>query len=315
MILRRPGLTVAAFAILAWCIAALLVPARLPAEDELVRTPEEILAEAGEVPSPEAIRELFINCSSWDQEHEEVKEPSKQALIELGALAVPTLLEYLPSTNVLKRVTLDDVIRGIGHPAAEFLVPYLESEDDRTRRHRIEHAQVVSPADIPRFAALGVIASMQPTHATSDMYWAEKRLGSARVQGAYAWRKVMDAGAVIACGSDFPVEAVNPLWGIYSAVTRQDHEGWPEGGWYTEECMTTEEAVRGFTTNAAFAAFAEKRNGTIERGKLADFTIVDRDVFVIAPAKILETRTVYTIVGGEIVYAARDSIDPDTEVP
>ena len=191
----------------------------------------------------------------------------------------------------------------------------LPSSESRDHRFRIEHAQVIAPGDIERIASLGIIAAMQPTHATSDMYWAEKRLGSTRVQGAYAWRKVMDAGIVIACGSDFPVEAVNPLWGIYSATTRQDHEGWPKGGWYAEECMTTEEAVKGFPANAAFAAFAEKRNGTIERGKLADFTIVDRDLFVIPPAKILETRTVYTIVGGEIVYAARDSIEQDREVP
>jgi predicted amidohydrolase YtcJ len=185
----------------------------------------------------------------------------------------------------------------------------LQSAGSLDRRFRIEHAQVVAPGDIERIAKLGIIAAMQPTHATSDMYWAEERLGAARIRGAYAWRKIMDAGAVIACGSDFPVEAVNPLWGIHAATTRQDHEGWPTEGWYPGECMTVEEAVRGFTTNAAFAGFAEDRSGTIERGKLADFTIVDRDPFVIPPAEILETRTVYTVVGGEIVFAARDSID------
>jgi predicted amidohydrolase YtcJ len=185
----------------------------------------------------------------------------------------------------------------------------LGSAGSGDRRFRIEHAQVVAPGDIERIAKLGIIAAMQPTHATSDMYWAEKRLGATRIQGAYAWRKVMDVGAVIACGSDFPVEAVNPLWGIYAATTRQDHQGWPTNGWYPEERMTVEEAVRGFTTNAAFAGFTENKNGTIERGKLADFTIIDRDVFVVPPAEILETRAVYTIVGGEIVFAARDSID------
>jgi predicted amidohydrolase YtcJ len=188
----------------------------------------------------------------------------------------------------------------------------MQSSPATEHRFRIEHAQVVSGRDITRMAKLGIVASMQPTHATSDMYWAEDRIGPARIEGAYAWRKLMDAGVVVACGSDFPVEAVNPLWGIYSAITRQDHSGWPPDGWYPDERMTIEEAVRGFTMNAAYAEFSEDEKGTIEKGKLADFTVLDRDIFVAPARALLETRAIYTIVDGQVVYAARDSIAWET---
>ncbi|MEE9270942.1 MAG: amidohydrolase [Candidatus Krumholzibacteria bacterium] len=173
-------------------------------------------------------------------------------------------------------------------------------------RFRVEHAQLLALDDIPRFASMAVIASMQPTHATSDMYWAEDRVGAERIQGAYAWRKLLRSGAVIACGSDFPVESVNPLWGVYAAVTRQDHSEWPEGGWYPDERMTVYEAIEGFTTAAAFASFEEHLKGSIEPGKFADFTIVDHDLFEIAPGEILETSVRYTIVGGKVVYSAAE---------
>jgi predicted amidohydrolase YtcJ len=124
-------------------------------------------------------------------------------------------------------------------------------------RLRIEHAQVLAPSDIPRFAKLGVIASMQPTHATSDMDWAEERIGPERIKGAYAWRKLLNQDARIAFGSDFPVEGTNPLWGVYAAVTRQDHKGWPESGWHPEEKLSVEEALRCFTIEAAFAGCAD----------------------------------------------------------
>ena len=173
-------------------------------------------------------------------------------------------------------------------------------------RFRIEHAQVVALDDIPRFAELGVIASIQPTHATSDMYWAEDRVGPERIKGAYAWRKLMDAGAVVACGSDFPVEGVNPLWGIYAAVTRQDHEGWPAGGWYPDERMTLYEAVAGFTREAPYASFEEHIKGTLEPGKLADVTVFDKDLFEIPATEILETRVSLTMVGGRVVYTSEE---------
>jgi hypothetical protein len=171
-------------------------------------------------------------------------------------------------------------------------------------RLRVEHAQVLAPDDIARFARSGVIASVQPTHATSDMAWAPDRLGPERIEGAYAWRKLLNTGCRIACGSDFPVEAVNPLWGIYAAVTRKDHQGSPEGGWRAGECLSIDEAVRGFTVDAAFASFMENSKGTIKPGMLADFTLLDKDVFEISPGEILSTRVVYTIVGGTVSYAA-----------
>lgn len=172
-------------------------------------------------------------------------------------------------------------------------------------RFRIEHLQVVAPPDFVRLARSGIIASMQPTHATSDMYWAEARVGPARIRGAYAWRTVLDTGGRLALGSDFPVEEVNPWLGIYAAVTRQDQKGWPAGGWYPEQRLTLAEAIRGFTSDAAYAAFEEGSRGTIERGKLADFTIVEGDVFAMDPSALDDVRVKYTVVGGEIVYEAK----------
>lgn len=173
----------------------------------------------------------------------------------------------------------------------------------RDLRMRIEHAQILDAAEIPRFARLGVIASMQPTHATSDMPWAAARIGDARVEeGAYVWRKLLDAGAVIASGSDFPVEESNPLLGFYAAVTRQDATGKPAGGWTPRQRMTRDEALASFTKQAAFAAHAETLTGSIEAGKLADLVVLSRDIMRIEPREILTTTVRMTIVGGEIVY-------------
>ncbi|MBX6315869.1 MAG: amidohydrolase family protein, partial [Isosphaeraceae bacterium] len=156
-------------------------------------------------------------------------------------------------------------------------------------RLRIEHAQVVRPEDVPRFAQLGIIASMQPSHASDDMRWADARLGkgSDRVRGAYAWRWFLDAGVRLAFGSDFPVEVVNPLWGIYAALTRQDAQGHPPGGWHPEQKLTLEETLRAFTAGSAYAAFAEDRLGTLRPGMRADMTILDRDPFRASPPELL----------------------------
>ena len=145
---------------------------------------------------------------------------------------------------------------------------------------------------------------MQPTHATSDMPWAEARLGKDRLKGAYAWRTLLKAGAHLAGGSDFPVESESPLLGIYAAVTRQDPSGKPPGGWRPEEGLGRAEALRLFTSDAAYAEFAEKRRGRIERGFDADFTVLDREIFVpgTPAAEILKAKVVMTVVGGEIVY-------------
>jgi predicted amidohydrolase YtcJ len=169
-------------------------------------------------------------------------------------------------------------------------------------RLRIEHVQVIAPADIPRLAELGVLASMQPTHATSDMPWAEARIGPDRIKGAYAWRTLRDAGATIVAGSDFPVEGTSPLLGIYAAVTRQDPSGHPAGGWYADQVMTLDEAIAAFTVAPAFAAFAEDSRGRIRAGMVADLTVFDRPL--VAGRELLETGVRATIVGGEVVYEA-----------
>jgi predicted amidohydrolase YtcJ len=175
---------------------------------------------------------------------------------------------------------------------------------DNPGRHRIEHAQVLSPDDIGRFARLDVIAAMQPVHATSDMYWAVGRLGEERAAGAYAWRSLLDSGATLSFGSDFPVEEVSPMLGMYAAVTRRDLEGWPEGGWFPQERLTREEALRAFTIDAAYAGFMEADVGSLEVGKLADFIVLDRDI-VQAPAdEINRARVLQTWLAGQIVYAA-----------
>lgn len=178
----------------------------------------------------------------------------------------------------------------------------MQAVPDHAGRHRIEHAQVVAPEDIPRFAELGVIAAVQPTHATSDMYWAEDRVGAERIRGGYAWRSLLDAGARLALGSDFPVEHVDPLLGFYAAVTRQDAEGWPDGGWYAAQRLTREEALRGFTLDAAYAAFQEDELGSLEPGKFADFVILSHDIMTVPASQILETDVVATYLGGEAVY-------------
>jgi predicted amidohydrolase YtcJ len=172
-------------------------------------------------------------------------------------------------------------------------------------RHRIEHAQVVDPADIPRFAQLGVIASIQPTHATSDKAMAGDRVGEQRLTGAYAWKGFLDSGARIAGGSDFPVEPVNPFYGLHAAVTRQDRDGNPPGGWRADQALTLPQAFAAFTTAAAYAGHAEGLVGTIEPGKWADFILVDRDIFKIAPGDLWKTKVQETWVGGRRVFQRR----------
>lgn len=169
-------------------------------------------------------------------------------------------------------------------------------------RFRIEHAQVLALEDIPRFAELGVLPSMQPTHCTSDMRWVAARLGTERAAGAYAWAKLRRTGVPIPGGSDFPVESHNPFLGICAAVTRQNAAGQPSGGWHPEERMTREEALRSFTHDAAYAAFEEDHRGTLQVGRLADFIVIDRDIMTCAPADIAGARVLLTVIGGEQVY-------------
>jgi predicted amidohydrolase YtcJ len=169
-------------------------------------------------------------------------------------------------------------------------------------RNRIEHAQIVTLDDIPRFKAIGIVPSMQPTHATSDKNMAEQRVGAERIKGAYAWRTFLAQGSRIACGSDFPVEAPNPFFGIHAAVTRQDAGGQPIAGWYPEQEMSLKEAFRCFTLDAAWAGHQENNLGTLEAGKYADFIVIDRDLFKISPYDIYKTGVLETWVGGRQVY-------------
>lgn len=173
----------------------------------------------------------------------------------------------------------------------------------RDARLRIEHAQVLAPQDIPRFAKLGVIASMQPAHCTSDMPWAEKRVGPERVKGAYAWRSVLQTGAHLPLSSDFPGETLNPFEEIYAAVTRQDAAGNPPGGWYPEQKLTLDEALRGYTVEAAYAGFDENVLGSISAGKLADLTVISKDITKLAPRELLSTRVLETWVAGRQVFS------------
>jgi len=171
-------------------------------------------------------------------------------------------------------------------------------------RFRVEHAQVISLQDIPRFALMGVIPSMQASHQTSDMRWAETRVGPERIKGAYAWRSLLNTGVVIPNGSDFPVEEVNPLISFHSAVSRQDASGWPPGGWYPDQRMTREEALRAMTIWAAYAGFQEKTMGSITPGKYADFVILDQDIMTVPAENILKTKVISTWIGGKSVYDA-----------
>ena len=174
----------------------------------------------------------------------------------------------------------------------------IRETDSRSMRHRIEHAQILRYEDIERFNELGVIPSMQSIHATSDKNMAQDRLGEIRIQGAYAWRKLIDTGARIANGSDFPVESPNPFWGLHAAVTRQDRNGEPRGGWFPGERMTLIEAFASYTIDAAYAGHQEDFIGTLETGKKADFIFLDRDIFNVPESEIWETQVIETWVNG-----------------
>ena len=190
------------------------------------------------------------------------------------------------------RVVLDAFEAALAkHPAAD-------------HRFRVEHAQILHSDDIPRFAELGVIPSMQAVHQTSDMYWAGNRLGPTRLLGAYAWRSLLETGVPVPNGSDFPVELVNPLLSFHSAVSRQDEANWPVGGWFPEQRMTRDEALKSMTIWPAYAAFQEDVLGSLTPGKYADFVVLDRDIMRVPAEMILGTRVVSTWVAGTPVYEA-----------
>lgn len=191
------------------------------------------------------------------------------------------------------RIVLDTYRRVLGDAAAA------------DHRWRVEHAQVMAPGDIERFAGLQLIASMQPTHATSDMGWAGERLGEERLVGAYAWRSFVDAGVPLALGSDFPVEYPDPRLGLLAAVSRQDVHGQPPGGWLPDQALTAAEALHGFTAGAAWAAFDEDETGRLAPGLPADFVVLDRDPLTIPPSELDELQVRSTWLDGKPVYEAK----------
>jgi predicted amidohydrolase YtcJ len=168
-------------------------------------------------------------------------------------------------------------------------------------RWRVEHAQILDPADIPRFAKLGIIPSMQPSHAISDLFFAPSRLGMERLVGAYAWQSLIKSGCIIAGGSDAPVERGEPMIEFYAAVARKSMKGFSGEGWHPEQAVSREQALKMFTLWPAYAAFEEKDKGSIEVGKLADFTVLSNDIMTIPEPEILNTRCVMTVIGGETV--------------
>lgn len=177
------------------------------------------------------------------------------------------------------------------------------------QRNRVEHAQIIEWDDIPRFKDLDIIASMQPTHATSDKNMAEDRVGSDRIKGAYAWQTLLGQGTVVASGSDFPVESANPFLGIYAAITRKDIQGNPLGGWYANEAMTREQTLRSFTLDAAYAGFQEDILGSLEAGKWADFIIIDRDLMTVEDSQLWQTKVLQTWVAGKQVFSSESTVE------
>jgi predicted amidohydrolase YtcJ len=233
-----------------------------------------------------------------------LKQPYKDKPGEKGL----AFLSDATLKNLMSRAAMDGfqvAVHAIGDAANAQLLEAVEElalTYKGDRRWRIEHAQIVDPADIARFGRNGIIASMQPVHQTSDWRMAEARMGMERLGGAYAWRSMLANGAPLAFGSDFPVESPNPFHGLAVAVSREDAQGQPAGGWIPGQKVTMAQALSGFTRDAAFAGFAEERLGTLERGKLADFIFIVRDIFAVPPREVQETQVLETWLAGRKVW-------------
>ncbi|MXP10164.1 amidohydrolase [Pseudoblastomonas halimionae] len=235
-----------------------------------------------------------------------LKEPYSDAPGQAGLpLLTPAQLRNLMSRAALSKFQI--AVHAIGDAANADVLNAIDDLDDTyegDRRWRIEHAQIVDPADLARFGALDVITSMQPLHQTSDMFMAEARLGPDRLDGAYAWKSILEGRAVLAFGSDAPVEPADAFAGLAVAMSRQNANGQPFGGWRSGEALNFEQALAGFTTGAAYAAFAEDRLGRIAPGLRADFLFVDRDPTMASPSQLRDTRVLETWIGGRKVYDA-----------
>ncbi|HET6972050.1 MAG TPA: amidohydrolase family protein, partial [Phenylobacterium sp.] len=204
-----------------------------------------------------------------------------------------------------KAAGLQVSVHAIGDKGNANVLDLYAEQGVKDRRWRIEHAQIVRPSDIPRFAQLGVIASMQPSHAIGDLHFAPARLGEARLAGAYAWKSLLDAGAVVVGGSDAPVERGDPMIEFYAAVARKDLKGASAPDWHPEERLSREQALRLFTSSAAYARFAERELGTIEVGKRADLSAFSADLMTVPEDQIPKAHAVLTVVDGKVVYQAR----------
>lgn len=221
------------------------------------------------------------------------------------------LLDDAKLRNLMSRAAMDGfqvAIHAIGDAANAQVLAAIEEVADTykgDRRWRIEHAQIVDPADLARFGKNGIVASMQPVHQTSDRLMAEARLGSSRLGGAYAWRAMLDAGSRLAFGSDFPVERPDPFAGLAAAVSREDEAGQPAGGWYPGQKLTLAEALAAYTSGAAYAGFAEDRLGTLQPGRFADFILIDRDIFAVTPAEIRGAKVIETWIGGRRTWVRK----------
>ncbi|ETI59636.1 metal-dependent hydrolase [Sphingobium sp. C100] len=220
-------------------------------------------------------------------------------------------LNIIPGTqlrNIMSRAAMDNfqvAVHAIGDAANHEILDAIAELNDTykgDRRWRIEHAQIVDPADLPRFGPLGAIASMQPVHEASDWRMATTRVGLGRLQGAYAWKSMLDNRVPLAFGSDVPVESANPFPGIAVAMTREDAKGEPFGGWMPEQRVSFQAALDGFTRQAAYAGFAEKKFGSLVPGQRADFLLIDRDISTTRPADIRQTQVLETWIGGKRVY-------------
>ncbi|USD23125.1 amidohydrolase [Microbulbifer variabilis] len=267
------------------------------------------LLKAGHIGSPETrlyMRSIKLSADgALGSRGAALLEPYHDRPQEKGLLLYPeskmlSLLKLATDNNFQVNV------HAIGDRANHIVLNHLEALDKKKSqqeyRHRVEHAQVIEVKDIPRFAQLNLIASMQPTHATSDKNMAGDRLGDKRLIGAYAWQTLLNQGTPIAAGSDFPVEPANPLFGLHAATTRRDRQGNPSKGWRTKEAMTLEQALRAFTLDAAYAGHQEKVIGNLQPGKFADFILLDKNIFEIDSQEIWQVQVLQTWVEGEKVY-------------